>query len=121
MTLSLNLSSMITDMVMSILSETLGGYMAKHGEEETLREVKSTFQYMVENDVDFVSWVSRNKPHWFKYLRRVRRIRYLIRWDTERFAREIERAMEDNGIPVDGKGRSWLRKTLEQVRKLIYE
>lgn len=114
------LSDIVTYLVVRILSETLVGYIEKHGEDRTRKEFETVFSWMVENDASFIEWVRENKPHWLRYLSRVRRIRRLIHWDTEDFTSKIVEALRSNGIKVGEKEVRWIRKTLEEVRRLIY-
>ncbi|MEM3905626.1 MAG: hypothetical protein QXQ95_08745 [Thermofilum sp.] len=114
------LQDLVTDMVVTMLSETLISYIEKHGEDSTRSEFIKVFSWMVENDVDFLEWVKENKPHWLKYASRVRRVRKLIRWDTDLFLEKIVSELEKNGIVVGSREKEWIRKTLEEVKQLIY-
>jgi hypothetical protein len=114
------LKGFISNFIEDMISETLLGHIRDHGEEETRKQIQYVFQKLVDNDISFLDWVNTNKPHWLKYLKRVKRISRFIDWRPEEYIQRITEVLEGEGITITEKEKNWLRKTFDELEVEIF-
>ena len=115
-------AEIVTDLVVNFMRPTLLHYIEtpvalKDG---TTVQGQSSFDRMVGEDRDILAMIEKYRPSYLWYLDRARKVRQYIRWSNERFVDVLVPFLEDHNVSVDERGRAYLLRTTDRIRRRVY-
>ena len=115
-------AEIVTDLVVNFMRPTLRHYIEtpvalKDG---PTVQGQSAFDRMGGEDRDSLAMIEKYRPSYLWYLDRARRIRRYIRWSNERFVDVLVPFLEEHEVSVDERGRAYLLRTTDRIRRRIY-